>query len=115
SWNSTACWCRRRPVSSLVAVVSLLGALIAGPAARASEEAVERQALAQAANQHAQAAATLRARTWNADTVQHLARWANGDPAAASPDEISLLRDELGRPVSLSVSGAVSLGSYQGG
>lgn len=102
-------------MSPLVAVVSLLGALIAGPAARASDQAVEREALAQEANRHAQAAATLRARTWDADTVRHLASWANGDLAAASPDEISLLRDELGRPVSLSVSGAVSLGSYQGG
>jgi len=62
-----------------------------------------------------QAAATLRARTWNADTVRHLARWANGDLGGRQPRRDRTAADELGRPVSLSVSGAVSLGSYQAG
>jgi predicted acylesterase/phospholipase RssA len=102
-------------VRRLVAVAFVLGALGAGTPARGASEAVEQSALAQAADRHVPAAATLRARTWNAENVRHLARWASGDLAAASPDEITMLRDELRQPISLSVAGAVSLGSYQGG
>jgi len=52
---------------------------------------------------------------WNATTVRRLAAWANGTRDAASAAEVNLLIQELRRPVALIISGAASLGSYQGG
>jgi hypothetical protein len=96
--------------------VGLILAVAAGRASRAhAEDALERRTLDQAADHHAQMGAVLRERTWNADTVRRLKLWAQGQRAAATPADVVLLRDEIARPVALSVSGAVSLGSYQGG
>ena len=52
---------------------------------------------------------------WTAETVRRLAAWARGSRDAASAGEVALLTQELRRPVALIISGAASLGSYQGG
>ncbi|MDB4983812.1 MAG: hypothetical protein JWM82_4564, partial [Myxococcales bacterium] len=97
-------------------VAGVLVGLFAGRAARATAPtADERAALVVVADRHAPKGAVVRDRAWNAQTVSHLAAWARGDAGAASAAEIALLNEELSRPLALSVSGAVSLGNYQGG
>jgi predicted acylesterase/phospholipase RssA len=103
-----------------------LGGLAATAAAQAAAPApAARAALRNVADKHG-ASPILRKQRWNAATVERLADWYNRgahEPAAdartkdavALRDALALLRDELERPVSVSVSGAVSLGSYQGG
>ena len=96
-----------------------LGALLvlAAPA-RAAEPGVEAQrkrVLRSAADTHPPQSAALREKRWNAQTVARLAQWVRGKPNVATKQDLALLQEELGLPISLSVSGAVSLGSYQGG
>jgi predicted acylesterase/phospholipase RssA len=96
--------------------LALLALGSAPPGARAADRTPPaREALDRIANTHPDGSAVLRGKRWDAGTVARLASWVRGDAAAASKDDVALLRDELSRPVSLSVSGAVSLGNYQGG
>lgn len=80
----------------------------------ASDGAV-RAVLKQTADHHAASASIARGAAWDAVTVRRLVAYLHGDVAAASEADIALLRDELERPAALIVSGAVSMGNYQGG
>jgi patatin-like phospholipase len=95
-------------------VVLGVSALGAAGARGADPSPAARQALVKIANEHAAGSAILRDQKWDAATVERLAGWVRGERTAADAD-VALLRAELTRPISLSVSGAVSLGSYQGG
>jgi hypothetical protein len=94
---------------------ALFGVFAAGAARATAPTADERAALDVVANTHPAKGAVVRDQAWNAQTVKHLAAWVRGDAKAASAAEIALLNEELSRPLALSVSGAVSLGNYQGG
>jgi len=83
--------------------------------ARAADDPAIRQALDRAADQHATGGSAVRTGPWNAATVRRLAAWLQGKPGIATPDDVQLLKEELQRPVALIISGAASLGSYQGG
>ncbi|HVZ71780.1 MAG TPA: patatin-like phospholipase family protein [Polyangia bacterium] len=91
---------------------------LSGTARAAPHAPDDRAALAAIADHHAARGTVIRGKDappWDGRTVHHLAAWLGGDDAAASPDEIALLDEELSRPLALSISGAVSLGNYQGG
>jgi len=94
----------------LLSIVWLVGAQ-----ARAAEDPAIRQVLDRAADQHPTAGSAVRTRPWNAATVGRLAAWLQGRTGVATPDDIAALTEELRRPVALIISGAASLGSYQGG
>ena len=83
--------------------------------AHAADDPAIRQVLDRAANQHPTAGSAVRARPWNADHGRRLAAWMQGKTGVATPDDVALLTEELRRPVALIISGAASLGSYQGG
>jgi hypothetical protein len=68
-----------------------------------------------AADTHTPQSTALRDQRWDSKTVARLGQWATGKPDVATKADLELLRAELGRPISISVTGAVSLGSYQGG
>ncbi|HVU53082.1 MAG TPA: patatin-like phospholipase family protein [Polyangia bacterium] len=98
--------------------IAVLG-LAATTEARAEAPSAQAQVvLAKLADQHG-ASPVLRKRKWDAATVARLKAWVGAraprEMDARTSDDVALLRDELARPVSVSVSGAVSLGSYQGG
>ena len=93
----------------------LLGVWAVGARARAADDPAIRQALNSAAGQHATAGSAVRTRPWNAATASRLAAWIQGKTGVATPDDVALLTEELRRPVALIISGAASLGSYQGG
>jgi len=100
-------------LSRLVAVVSLLGSADRRPCRAGIRRGRGTEALAQEAKPARPGGGDVRARTWNADTVRNL-RLANGDLAPPAPTR-SHCCGRARAAVSLSVSGAVSLGSYQGG
>ncbi len=99
---------RRRIQILLLAMVWLQGA-----GARAADDPAIQQALARAADQHPSGGSAVRG--WNAATVSRLAAWLQGKTGVATLDDIALLKAELDRPVALIISGAASMGSYQGG
>ena len=112
-----------RPKGAWAVRVGLaLGALAATTAADAAppSPAAQGAALRQVADRH-EASPILRTQRWDAGTVARLGAWvaaegrASKDGAGPTAEDLALLRDELTRPISVSVSGAVSLGSYQGG
>jgi Patatin-like phospholipase len=74
-----------------------------------------RAVLEQTADHHAASASIARGPAWDALTVRRLVAYLHGDVSAASEADVALLRDELERPAALIVSGAVSMGNYQGG
>jgi Patatin-like phospholipase len=91
--------------------------VVAAPARAAdpSLDAQQRAVLKIAADRHTPQSAALRDKSWDSQTVARLAQWIDGKPGVATTRDVALLQEELGLPISLSVSGAVSLGSYQGG
>ena len=101
---------RRRFQVLLVAI-----ALSPGPWAHAADDPAIRQVLDRLADQHPTGGSAVRARPWNAATVSRLAAWLQGKSGVATADDAALLTEELRRPVALVISGAASLGSYQGG
>ena len=98
-----------------IQVLFLAIAWSAGAEANAADDPAIRQALDRAADQHPTAGSAARARPWNAATVSRLAAFLQGKTGVATPDDVALLTEELRRPVALIISGAASLGSYQGG
>jgi predicted acylesterase/phospholipase RssA len=88
---------------------------LVGARAHAADDPAIRQVLDRAANQHPTAGSAVRTGPWNADTVRRLAAWLQGNTGAATPADLALMTEELRRPVALIISGAASLGSYQGG
>lgn len=101
---------RRRIRVLLFAMVWLEGAR-----ARAADDPAIQQALARAADQHPIAGSAVRTKPWGSATANRLAAWLQGKPGVATTADVELLRDELKRPVALIISGAASMGSYQGG
>ncbi len=101
---------RRRILVLFVAILSSVGTR-----AGAADDPAIRQVLERAADQHPTGGSAARARPWNAATVSRLGAWLQGKTGVATSDDVALLTEELRRPVALIISGAASLGSYQGG
>ena len=103
----------RRRIACLV-VLSVLPA--AGSRAARAEDAIVQRVLDRAADhEHPVQSSAAPGRAWDAATVRRLAAWRLGKAGVATADDFALLTEELRRPVALIVSGAASLGSYQGG
>ena len=104
------CAARRR-----IRVLVLVMVWLAGPRAHADDDPAIQQALVRAADKHAAGGSAIPGGPWSAATVSRLAAWLQGKTGVATADDLKLLKAELDRPVALIISGAASLGSYQGG